>query len=205
MQKYKLINTKTKEEHLCDKVTIDWFDYYIDDKIPEDNDFFIVTLGDNVTKKLYQRNGILCKNSGIRFESSNPWATDSKKVIATNNSNIDIPQVVDEVEELAYKIYPKDEFWIGDLATGKMYDQNAKERIHFIKGYNKSQEIHPNSDKDMIDFYEWCDTSEQASIFWRRNKVDPDMSGNYWKKIRENREKLLQLWKEQQSKIVYYG
>lgn len=25
MQKYKLINTKTKEEHLCDKVTIDGF------------------------------------------------------------------------------------------------------------------------------------------------------------------------------------
>lgn len=27
--KYKLINTKTKEEHLCDKVTIGGFEYYI--------------------------------------------------------------------------------------------------------------------------------------------------------------------------------
>jgi len=27
--KYKLINLKTKKEHLCDKVTIDGFDYYV--------------------------------------------------------------------------------------------------------------------------------------------------------------------------------
>jgi hypothetical protein len=27
--KYKLINNKTKEEHLCEKVTIDGFDYYV--------------------------------------------------------------------------------------------------------------------------------------------------------------------------------
>ena len=32
MKKYKLINTTTKEEHLCDKVTIDGFDYYVSDE-----------------------------------------------------------------------------------------------------------------------------------------------------------------------------
>jgi len=32
--KYRLINKQTGEEHLCDKVTIDGFDYYVsDDKI----------------------------------------------------------------------------------------------------------------------------------------------------------------------------
>lgn len=34
--KYKLINTITKEEHLCDKVTIDEFDYYVSDKVIKD-------------------------------------------------------------------------------------------------------------------------------------------------------------------------
>lgn len=29
---YKLINIKTKEEHLCDKVTIKGFDYYVSDE-----------------------------------------------------------------------------------------------------------------------------------------------------------------------------
>lgn len=33
MKKYKLINNQTKEEYLCDKVTIDGFDYYVSDKI----------------------------------------------------------------------------------------------------------------------------------------------------------------------------
>lgn len=31
--KYKLINKTTSEEHLCDKVTIDGFDYYLSDEI----------------------------------------------------------------------------------------------------------------------------------------------------------------------------
>ena len=33
MNKYKLINLNTKEEQLCDKVTIDEFDYYISNEI----------------------------------------------------------------------------------------------------------------------------------------------------------------------------
>lgn len=31
--KSKLINTQTKEEHLCEKVTIDGFEYYVSDDI----------------------------------------------------------------------------------------------------------------------------------------------------------------------------
>lgn len=32
MNKYKLINLNTKEEQLCDKVTIDGFEYYLSDE-----------------------------------------------------------------------------------------------------------------------------------------------------------------------------
>ena len=38
------------------------------------------------------------------------------------------------IKKIAFEKYPKDEFWIGDLATGRMYDQNERDRNHFIKG-----------------------------------------------------------------------
>lgn len=38
------------------------------------------------------------------------------------------------IKKIAFEKYPIDEFWIGDLATGRMYDQNARDRNHFIKG-----------------------------------------------------------------------
>jgi len=79
--KYKLINTRTKEEHLCDKVTIDGFDYYVNDETPEHdnyitykNQLFIIKNGDNELFHL------------------------SKKVIATNNPNIDIPKITSKID-----------------------------------------------------------------------------------------------------------
>lgn len=118
-------------------------------------------------------------------------ATMYKGIICTNNPSIDLPQVVDDVISFANEIHQE-----LDYDKGRWYGR--------IEGYNKSQETHPNSDQDMIDFYEWCDTSEEAALFWRRNRVDPDMSGNHNKKIREKRNQLLQLWKDQKPKIVYY-
>ena len=79
--KYKLMNTRTKEEHLCDKVTIDGFDYYVNDETPEHdkyitykNQLFIIKNGDNELFHL------------------------SKKVIATNNPNIDIPKITSKID-----------------------------------------------------------------------------------------------------------
>lgn len=34
MKQYKLINNKTKKEHVCSKITIDGFDYYVSDEKP---------------------------------------------------------------------------------------------------------------------------------------------------------------------------
>ena len=173
--KYKLINTTTSEEHLCNKVTIDGFDYYVSDE---------------ETKWAIDENNKLV----------NLWFYPEKLkgfVLATNNPNIDIPKVVNEVDGLAEEITTYEHFCDSSLDYASHYKG--------VKiGYNKSQETHPFSEEDMIDFYEWCDTSEEAVIFWRKNRVDPDMSGNHWKKIRENRKKLLQLWKEQRTKIIYY-
>lgn len=197
MNKYKLINTKTKEEHLCDKVTIDGFEYYVSDEERLKDDYVY----ENNLNQEYKISKVFKRNDELGFfRFRNIWIPFSKqnnarKVIATNNPNIDIPKVVDEVNRLAYEhcdsVIPKD-------VTRSLH-------YSFKCGYNKSQETHPFSTEDMIEFNEWCDTSEEAAIFWRRNRVDPDMSGNHWKKIRENRKKLLQFWKEQQPKIVYYN
>lgn len=162
--KYKLINIKTKKEHLCDKVTIDGFDYYVNNEIPKENNFATDGLGI------------------FRFHSENPCQAiicNPKKIIATNNPNIDIPKVVDEVDKLAYehcdRVIPKD-------VTRSLY-------YSFKCGYNKSQETHPYSEEDMIEFGKFCD------------KRMLDSSSKLFGKILIE---LLQFWKEQQPKIVYY-
>ena len=76
--KYKLINLETKDEHFCDKVTIDGFDYYVSDKIVNTNDYYITS------NRIEQCS---CK------EEANDLTNNCKKVIATSNPSIDIPQV----------------------------------------------------------------------------------------------------------------
>ena len=182
--KVKAINKNTNQQFDCEEIKIKGYKYYISNEQPLNGEPYYVdnSLGKRIETAETKPSGII------------------KRIICSNNPNIDIPKVVDD--------YKNASWWAADLYG---YDKNCElptndvEVNSFIEGYNKSQETHSNSDEDMVDFYEWCDTSEEATIFWKRNKVDPDMSGNHWKKIRENREKLLQLWKEQKSKIIYYN
>lgn len=182
--KYKLIQAKTGEEHLCDKVTIDGFDYYMsDEKINEETLF----VDDN---KLFE-----CRNIfEIGIEDDNGLIhkfENCKKIIATNNPNIDIPKVVDEVEKLAFDYYEqvkKDYYSNGQQA--QMPKSNKEFQAMgdgFIEGYNKSQETHPFSEEDMKDFGYFC-----AKHY--KEKVLPKKSFD----------ELLQLWKEEKIKIIFY-
>lgn len=166
--KYKLINKTTKEEHLCDKVTIDGFDYYVSDELPKLNDVVITSVGNIHYIK---------DNSKDFIEYISKLG---KKIIATTSPNIDIPKVVDEVEELSEKFIGCKYEDIEDSIDQIGYDS-------FKRGYNKSQETHPFSEKDMIEFAEWRRDFEFTEEFSRYEK-----------------EELLQVWKEQQPKIVYY-
>ena len=93
MQKYKLINTKTKEEHLCDKVTIDGFDYYVSDETPKDKD------------KVLHKNGTIgvlttaLAISIVEGTNEGSYVDECKKVIACNNPNIDIPKITSKNEK----------------------------------------------------------------------------------------------------------
>lgn len=142
--KYKLINNKTKEEHLCDKVTIDGFDYYVSDKEQP-----------KIDGELYH-----CKHKGkgIDVGSGQPpqrliidiystkrnLCSDCKKVIATNNPNIDIPKVVD--------VFLIVEQWV--KSKEKLVYQYW-DKPSFIEGYNKAKETYTFSEEDMIEFSIW--------------------------------------------------
>lgn len=181
MKKYKLINTKTNETHLCDKVTIDGFEYYVSDEQLEINDYcYRLT-----TNQLYIISEHAWSGSNnILLSYAKKYC---KKVIATNNPNTDIPKVVDEVDNIGYK-------WF--------VTANKKDTIFdlgwlniFKGGYNKSQETHPFSEQDMIEFVEWV-------IFNYPNQ---------WKSVRTlntkgfySTKELFQLWEEQRTKIIHY-
>jgi len=115
---YKLKNIKTNEIHLCDKVTIDGFDYYVSDE-----------------KYAVGENCIGEDEGGLRIHKcvilNNCLAIGCKKVIATNNPNIDIPMVIDAVQVFAETKVP-DGF-----------------RTIWKSGYNKSQKTHPFSLDDV--------------------------------------------------------
>lgn len=151
--KYKLINKTTKEEHICDKVKIDGFDYY-------------------VSNEQVFENGVYAQCSFAGYISKTRNGQISYKVIATNKTSIDLPQVIDEVEILADQL-----------------GYNAHNCHGFIEGYNKSQETHPNSDSDMIEYGIW--------VINNRNKFSNDV-------LAQKGGKYLEIWKSQQIKTIFY-
>lgn len=184
--KYKLINNKTKEECICDKVTIDGFDYYVNDEtIKEDYWYLCWSIINNINS-----NHQIRKANNTEPVDMYSWASNYKKVIATNNPNIDIPKVIDEVERLAkissikYKRNDK----LDDLILG--VSENS-----FVEGYNKSQETHPFSEEDMIKFSDWCSKNYVYEIGYDRWILN---------RVHYTTKELLKLWKEQRNKTLYY-
>ena len=172
---YKLVNIKTQKETLCQKIQIENFDYYVSDEKININDWYYLPRTNNIHQ---------CKEDATELNLERIVGT--KKVIATNNPNIDISKVVDEVARLKF-VYNeggnKDVFTTGVLTGVEI-------------GYNKSQETHPFSEEDMIEFLDWI----------RDNTVFDAAPTPYYRKSQErlSQKELLQLWKEQQPKIVYY-
>lgn len=170
--KYLLKKDKEDKGILCEKVTIDGFDYYVSNtKITElKPDDKYATIVENPRRIVFYTKYIHSKDN---------------VVIATNNLNIDIPKVVDEVEKLAYN-------WLKE----KRLKENSIAYTPFKEGYNKSQETHPFSEEDMIEFAWWCLRQDITSRGEGKYVTDKG-------KIVTTKE-LLQIWKEQQVKIIYY-
>jgi hypothetical protein len=127
--KYRLIDKTTGIETLCDKVTIDGFDYYFSNQLPKVGD----TVYNCKSKEIYK---ITIKEEVVNYEFP---------IICCNNPNIDIPKAVTDcmlIEKLA-----------NTLTSHLTFPEERREGIIF--GYNKSQATHPFSEENMIDFAEF--------------------------------------------------
>lgn len=184
--KHKLINIETKEIHLCEKIKINGFDYYCiknplqylqtNDKIICDDR---IHMSENPKYAIRTcksiKNGSWIMTYEKDGQGENPSYT--KKVIATTNPNIDCPKVVDEAEYLALSY------------EMSFIDDDGTTIVDFKEGYNKAKETYSNSDEDMIEFAEWKDKNIQEL--------------NY--SMLHNTKELLQLWKEQKPKTIYFN
>ncbi len=174
MQKFKLINNKTKEETICSLVTIDEFDYYVNDNEIIQKDFYIDFRSDG--NKLEQ------------FKTKEDWVLvgicDSKKVITTNNPNIDIPKIINEFENLAEQDADKCEYYKHPNSDNGYYDHVEG----FKAGYNKAKETYHFTVQDMLDFGKFCINNQLCK--------EENRYYQYWE--------LLQIFKEQQIKTIFY-
>ena len=218
--KYLLKNKTTGEEHLCEKVVIDGYDYYVNKNIPKIGDSVNFFNGDNYISKVIDKIGnsdrdIILEHMPESRKNGTLDYREMKKIIATNNPSIvDIPKVVDEVGSAN---------WIAKDLHG--YDKNVPlptndvEVNSFVEGYNKSQSTHSNTDEDMIEFTEWCNypiyRADGELGFRKRVQVQyPDY--NSYTIIDEKGNSLLptgkffttkgliEFWKEQKVKTIWY-
>ncbi len=102
--KYKLIHTQTKEETICDKVVVDGFDYYVSDENISKSDWFISLPRQTIHKCTHIFENNIIDNNYSNRENVEIVKFDCKKAIVTNNPKIDLPKVVDEVEDKAKEI-----------------------------------------------------------------------------------------------------
>lgn len=180
--KYLLVNKKTKEEHLCSKVTLNRFDYYLDDTDIQRPCSPINVCMAHVSK--------ICDKCG-KYKGL--------KVIATDDSNIELPQIINEdlsISDLALKSIgiiqdkvPLREDFITDVQWGFMNG--------FINGYEQSQESHPYTLQDMVDFAKWI------ADFKKHGYVKQLYEACIINKATLV-EDLVGIWEKQKIKTIYY-
>lgn len=160
--KVKAINKNTNQQFDCEEIEIDGYKYYLYYNIEP--------------KKIGQY--YITKDNQVDIVKTGKEL--GKPILCTNNPNIDIPKIIeysDILEDMA--VLSTEENEIDDSIE-------YGHRLGFINGYNKSQETHSFSEKDMKSFGKFCFEYDYR-LFGRKLYKE-----------------LLQLWKEQQPKKVYY-
>jgi hypothetical protein len=211
--KYKLIHNTAGQETICEKVTVEGFDYYFSDgKIQAEDDVFcdVNSLDsyrhDAVKHIMLPRidkcveivgNDVWIKIEGVPYELEDCANSTVHKVIATNNSFSNISQVIGEIPDEASIEH-------SNVVADFLYD-SARHRDSAIKslfkvaaqsGYSKAQETHPYSKEDMVEFAEWIRMQDYQTTT-KNNWIGLNLK--YY-----TSEELFQLWKSQQIKTIYY-
>jgi hypothetical protein len=146
--KYKVKNTVTGEETICEKVVVDNYDYYLS-KNPELDDYCY-----NPRTKEFFRVLDTMMIDGLNKNN------DDYKVIATTNKSLDLPMVIDEVEENYYKeLEERREVaknFKGQVA-GSHPDFFGNSEIHnmvrgYLEGFKKAKETYSFTKEDLINF-----------------------------------------------------
>lgn len=185
---FKLINKTTNEETICTKIVVDGFDYYVSDETSAEQ-------GDTVYNEEEDEIFIILDSESLRGLNF--------QVIATNNPNIGLSNVIDEADELF--LLNRDDlsyvFNAGNKGSGGVIYNRVRKFNNFdefaenLEGGkqllidNQLQESHPNSDKDTIEFGRFVGDSYL------------DSSGKYLNKSIED---LFSMFKSQQLKVLYY-
>lgn len=167
---YKLINLETNQEFICEKVVVDGYEYYVYNNIDRNiNDYYI-------------SQGFVSQNV-FKWDKSQYKAYPNQKgvIIATNNSSLDIPQIVDEFESIISSDHP----------------QNYREKAGFIKGYNKAKEQYTNTKQDMIEFAEWIKQNATTDQHFKQNWMTID-------KRNLTTEQVLELFEQSRPKTIYF-
>jgi hypothetical protein len=182
MKQYLLKNKTTNEEVLCTKVVVDGFDYYVSDEKIKIDEYYI-----DDTNAIRQ----------AITECETYWTTRKsyKKLIATNNPSIDIPQIVDEVVSVFKTHFEIED---GEPFPQTQGDKNIIE--YFEEGYNEHSKTHTLSDDEVVEFNDWCIKNYCCEILF---------SGKWYKRNGDDEteytsKELLQLFKEQQIKTMIY-
>lgn len=140
---YQLIHIDNGQVTMCEKKTIKGEDYYVsDDKI---NIYNLFIVNDVIHKciGLHKVYGDIESDNGLCYD-----ITKCKKLIATTNTSLQCPQVVDYVEELA------EQATCDDFFTN--INEEHRHKLRFIQGYSEHSETHSLSDEESCMFAEYA-------------------------------------------------
>lgn len=136
--KVKTINKNTNQQFDCEEVEIDGYKYYL--------------YYNTEPKKIGQY--YITKDNRVDIVKTGKEL--GKPILCSNNPNINIPKVVDEVERLAHNHFAEERFnREQENPNGMKSPQSLIEHYNktftplFRAGYNKSQETHPFSLDDV--------------------------------------------------------
>lgn len=170
---YKVKNTVTGEETICEKVVVDGFNYYVN------NDKIIGFYYNPIENKIYNE-----KNKK-RLEVINKHKR--KKIIATTNPSLDLPKVIDELEELAenhargkWALY-FDENFSHNTIGGRFIDA-------YKVGYSKAKETYSYTKDDMVEF------ADKVRVMV--------MNGYLGNDYIMTDEEMFDIWQEQRTKTI---
>lgn len=178
--KYKLINKKTNKETICDKVTIDGYDYYIQNESSEECFYYNMFFNQHLNQLLHKNN--------LHHENM-----ESKEVFATNNPISKSPQIINKVEKLAIE-YNQKRFVSGFNPSKDVFASGI------LSGWKQSHETYSFSEEDMIEFTEWAAISHYHYYY----------NGTIWSWGNAHTQhycstkELLEIWKKHNLETIWY-